>query len=115
MKTIIAGSRTIRKYKIVEEAINESGFEITEIVSGLAKGPDTFGIEWAHRNNIPVKKFPADWAKFGQSAGMIRNKEMAEYDDALIAVWDGKSSGTKNMIQLATDKQLRKFIKLNMI
>ncbi len=111
MKTIVAGSRLIRSYKDVEAAINESGFHITEIVSGLANGPDTFGIEWAFRNGVKVKKFPAEWHKYGNGAGYRRNKQMAEYADALIAVWDGKSSGTKHMIEDAKKKGLQVFVK----
>lgn len=48
--------------------------------------------------DIPVKRFPADWDRHGRAAGPIRNCQMAQYADALIAIWDGKSRGTKNMI-----------------
>lgn len=59
---------------------------------------DKDGEYYAKCNKIPVKQFPADWDQFGKAAGHIRNKQMAEYADALVAVWDGKSPGTKNMI-----------------
>jgi len=101
MRTIIAGSRTIRDYALLERAIVESGFHITEVVSGKeSKGVDRLGEIWAERHSIPVKWFPADWS-LGRKAGPIRNRQMAEYADALLALWDGKSKGTKNMIDTA--------------
>jgi len=101
MKTIVAGSRTISEYSVVQSAIIESGFTITEIVSGCARGVDTLGEKYANLNNLPIQKFPADWNKYGKSAGYIRNGEMARYADALIAIWDGQSKGTKHMIDTA--------------
>lgn len=98
MKVIIAGSRSIADYALVEEAILESPFWITEVVSGAARGVDLIGEEWADNTLTPVKRFPADWNRLGKSAGMVRNREMAEYADALIAVWDGTSYGTRHMI-----------------
>lgn len=101
MKVIIAGSRSITDMQCVIFAIEKSGFNITEVVSGTAKGVDTLGEKWALDNCIKVKKFPANWRKYGNHAGGRRNFQMAEYADALIAVWDGRSNGTKNMINHA--------------
>lgn len=98
MKVIIAGSRSGFVARNVFEAIEESKFVITEIVSGTARGVDRDGEYYGKCNNIPIKRFPADWDQYGKAAGYIRNKQMAEYADALIAVWDGESRGTKNMI-----------------
>lgn len=102
MKVIVAGGRDFNDFDVVANAIVESKFIITEIVSGCAAGVDTLGEIYAAENDIPVKKFPADWKKNGRSAGPIRNGQMAEYADALVAVWDGVSRGTKNMIDQAT-------------
>jgi hypothetical protein len=112
MKVIVAGGRDFTNYALVEEAIKISGFEISQIVSGKAKGVDTLGEVWALANNIPVEAFPADWSQHGRAAGPIRNKQMAEYADALIAIWDGESKGTANMIQQARSKKLNVFIYL---
>jgi len=98
MRTIIAGSRGITSYDAVCIAIEASGIEITEVVSGTAKGVDTLGERYAIENNIPIKRFPAKWKEFGKRAGLLRNTEMAEYAEALIAIWDGKSPGTRDMI-----------------
>ena len=110
MKVIIAGSRTGAKFADVQKAIEQAQFDITFVVSGKANGVDTLGEVWALKNNIKVIEFPAEWVKWGKSAGYRRNVEMANYADALIAVWDGKSVGTKHMINIAKDKGLQVFV-----
>lgn len=108
MKVIIAGSRTITDSKLLMMAILESGFDITEIVSGGARGVDTMGELTAEFLGIPCSRFPADWKTHGRHrAGPIRNRQMADYAEALIAIWDGESSGTKDMIEVAVKKGLR--------
>lgn len=112
MRTIIAGSRTIEQYDLVKTAIESCNWhlEITEVVSGCAEGADLFGEQWAKRKMIPIKRFPADWRKHGKRAGPIRNEEMANYADALIAVWDGVSRGTQDMIERARYHRLRVYV-----
>jgi len=101
VKVVIAGSRGITDMSMVETAIEESGFQIDEVVCGGAKGVDSLGARWAKANGIPVKWFPAQWHRYGKRAGMERNIDMARYADALIAVWDGKSIGTAHMLRIA--------------
>lgn len=110
MRVVIAGSRTITDIQHVEEAIRLSGFDVTEVVCGAASGVDTLGAEWGEEHNVPVKYFPADWKRHGKVAGMYRNNQMADYADAVIAVWDGKSRGTYHMIQVADLKKLQLFV-----
>lgn len=100
MKTIVAGSRDYHNYAHVETMLDYfvKDHIIAEIVSGGAKGADALGERYANEHNIPLKVFPADWNKHGRAAGPIRNAQMGDYADQLIAVWDGKSKGTKNMI-----------------
>lgn len=99
MKVIIAGSRGITDYDCLMEAIQLCPFiDITEIVSGNAKGVDSLGEEWALNHARPCTKFPASWVELGKSAGFVRNVQMADYADALIAIWDGQSKGTFHMI-----------------
>jgi len=103
MKVIIAGSRTIQDFKVVNRALNNSGLEpsvVTEIVSGTAHGVDRLGEQIAQKHGIQVKRFPAGWDRYGKAAGYRRNAEMAKYADVLVAVWDGKSKGTMHMIDL---------------
>ena len=98
MKVIIAGSRTIKDFKAVINAVNNSKFEITEVVCGGAKGVDDLGLKWAMDNNKNLKIFMADWKVYGKSAGPIRNKQMADYCDQAIIICNNKSSGAMNMI-----------------
>jgi len=107
-RIIIAGTRTFNSYDAFRKQLNEI-IDVScqvEIVSGAAKGVDTLAIMYAEENSHKLKLFPADWEKYGKSAGAIRNKEMAEYGDMLIAFWDGESRGTKMMIEIAKKKEL---------
>lgn len=108
MKVIIAGGRDfgLTGDSLVRCALQASRFraKITEVVCGMAPGIDTHGKIWANENGIPVKEFPADWKKHGKAAGPIRNKQMSEYADALILIWDGESRGSRSMLSLAKDK-----------
>lgn len=105
MKLIIAGSRTLTDIKEVVKAMDlaltsNPDYYATEVVCGMAKGADTLGKEWAEHRKIRVKEFPAQWEKFGGSAGHKRNREMGEYADAAVVIWDGKSKGSDGMIQV---------------
>lgn len=107
MKTIIAGSRTINDLALVRQAVLESCFEITEVISGGARGVDRLAIIFAQENNIPCHIMRADWDKYGKSAGFRRNGEMANYADALVAIWDCQSRGTFHMINVAKERGLK--------
>lgn len=107
LKTIVAGSRDITEYQLVHDAIYTSPWLITEIVSGGARGVDTLGEQAAAAFGIPTKIFPADWDTHKRAAGPIRNQQMAEYSEGLIAIWDGKSTGTWDMIKRARKHKLR--------
>ncbi len=110
-RVIIAGGRDITNYDLVVDAVEESGFQIDVVVSGGATGVDTLGEQYADESGIPLTVFRADWHTHGRAAGPIRNRKMAENADALIAIWDGKSRGTKNMIETATKLGLLVYVK----
>ena len=110
MKVIIAGSRSINDYALVKQAIEKAAFSITEVVSGGANGVDKLGEKWALENNIPIKQFLPDWNAHGKAAGPIRNSEMVAYSDALIAVYDGISKGTKDTITKVQNANKQAFI-----
>jgi len=74
------------------------GSEVS-IVSGMARGADRVGVLAAKELGLQLHKFPADWDKHGRGAGYRRNADMAKFADALLAFWDGKSRGTKHMIE----------------
>ncbi len=100
MKLIIAGSRGLGNLQYVDEAYESSPFIATEIVSGGARGVDSLGERYAiHILKIPVQVFIPSWDTFGKRAGILRNIEMGNYADALLAIWDGSSKGTKHMIE----------------
>jgi hypothetical protein len=112
MKTIIAGGRDITDYQLVLDAIKESQFPISTVVCGGAKGVDSLGERYATEMNLQLNMFIPDWDTHGRAAGPIRNRKMAENAEALIAVWDGKSRGTKNMIETARKLGLLVYVKL---
>ena len=110
-KTIIAGGRDFMDYNLLKEKTDKILQEkkVTHkivIISGCARGADTLGLRYASENTFDVEEYPADWNKYGKKAGYMRNVEMAENADALIAFWDGKSKGTKHMIDIATERNL---------
>jgi len=111
MKVIIAGGRDFRDYQRLSDLCDHKLQRYLptelEIVSGTCSGADLLGEAYANERGYSIKRFPADWNKHGKSAGYIRNKQMAEYADALIAFWDGKSKGTKMMIELAQNLGLK--------
>ena len=114
LRIIIAGSRDFNDYKLLKTSIRDILKNISledinkiKIISGTARGADQLGERFAKQFKLEVIKFPADWNSFGKRAGYIRNEEMAKYSvtdnnyGMLVAFWDGKSRGTKHMIDLA--------------
>jgi hypothetical protein len=96
---------------LLETAISESGFEITLFLSGGARGVDSLGEEWARKNGIPVERYKPDWKRFGKGAGVMRNSDLVSKPEALVALWDGKSTGTRDVIRKAQEAGLRVFVK----
>ena len=106
MRTIIAGSRTATSYDDLLAAIAVISWRPTEVISGSARGADVLGEQWARENNIPLRRMPANWSNDGLRAGYIRNIAMAEHAEALLALWNGNSPGTRHMIDIAARKGL---------
>lgn len=107
-RVIIAGSRGFTNYEFLKDTmdrllVNKHDCDIA-IVCGEARGADTLGKKYAVERGYRVLSFQADWEKYNKSAGYIRNAEMADNADALVVFWDGKSRGTKNMIEIASKK-----------
>jgi len=110
MKLIIAGGRNFTNYQKLKQTCDHLLQNQTniEIVSGAYyKGADKLGEQYAKERGYKITQFPANWNKYGKAAGPKRNQQMANYADALIAFWDGKSKGTKNMIDLAKQGGLK--------
>jgi hypothetical protein len=94
----ITGSRSVTDYKIVCEAVNQSRFRITKIISGGAGGVDTLAEIYAKNHGIEFEEFEANWKLYGRRAGPIRNGEMAAVAEAAIVVWNGESKGTLDYV-----------------
>ena len=110
MKIIIAGSRTFTDYKKLKKICDQILQDQTdiEIVSGSCyKGADKLGEQYAKEKGYKLTQFPANWKSYGKAAGPIRNEQMANYADTLIAFWDGKSKGTKHMVEVAKSYNLK--------
>lgn len=108
MKLIIAGSRSFDNYELLKDSLlKDFQNNLTEIVSGTARGADKLGERYALEFNIPITYFKPDWELHRKSAGYIRNEQMAAYADSCICFWDGVSKGTKHMINLAKKYKLK--------
>ena len=99
MKVAVIGSRTFNDYELLRQTLSK--LEITLVVSGGAKGADSLGEEYANANNIPTKIFLPDWDKYGKSAGMLRNSDIINEAEIIVAFWDGESKWCKDAIAKA--------------
>lgn len=117
IKLVIAGSRKLTDYALIDKAIDFARLDrelITEVISGGAKGVDTSAKAWAENNGVPFKEFPALWkdlkakpcsvgsnqyGEYNKMAGFNRNRQMADYGDILLAVWHEGARGTEHMIE----------------
>lgn len=97
MKLIIAGGRDFFLGPIEYQVLDyiHSLYNVTEVVSGGARGVDACGEAWATDHKIPIKIFPPEWHKDGKAAGPIRNEKMAVYADACVCFTGGQ--GTNSM------------------
>lgn len=96
IKCIIAGGRDFEKYSLLKTEADKIDIDI--VVCGMARGADLLGLQYAQEYKLGLKKFPADWDRYKKAAGPIRNKQMGDYADMLLAFWNGESRGTKHMI-----------------
>ncbi|MGH0831265.1 SLOG family protein [Bacillus pretiosus] len=115
-RIIVAGSRGFNDYRklatnLVAYFMRKGYYpKDIEIVSGTADGADKMGEQFAIKGGCKLTRMPADWS-IGRQAGYIRNCEMANYaheenDGVCFCFWDGKSKGTKHMIDIARRKGL---------
>ena len=122
VRLAVVGSRTFRDYALMCEVLGR--FEITEVVSGGARGADALALDsagaalrhgsqsdpraslgppcrgYAHERGLPIKVFPADWGTHGESAGFVRNHAIVAAADEVVAFWDCRSRGTQHAIEL---------------
>ena len=117
MKVIVAGGRDFKDYYLLKETLDNFQQEygnITEVVSGGARGSDKLGEQYANENKIPIKRFVPDWEGLGKKAGHVRNRNMGDYakehNGMLVAFWDKHSRGTKGMIDYAKNIGLKSVV-----
>lgn len=103
----MAGGRDFDDYKKLSDeisrlAMNEYKDRAVSIVSGMARGADHLAVRFARNNEVMLHELWADWKGLGKGAGFVRNRQMADFADGLLAFWDGQSHGTKHMIDTMT-------------
>ncbi len=116
MKLAIIGSRDFNNYDFLHDKMDFIAgtykWNIELVISGGAKGADSLGEQWAKKHAILTKIYYPDWDRYGRSAGFIRNYNIIEDANVVVAFWDGKSKGTKHSIDLAK-KQGKEIIIIN--
>ena len=100
MKIAIVGSRGFPEPERVRAYVRSLKKDDI-VISGGAKGVDSWAVEEAKVQGLETQVFPADWDLFGKSAGYRRNVDIVEAADFVVAFWDGKSKGTAHTIKLA--------------
>ena len=98
MKLIVAGSRTFQDNALLASVLGQHRHHITELLHGGARGAELLGYRWAWKHAIKHQLFRADWERFGKSAGVRRNHQMAQAGDMLVAFHVNNSPGTAHMI-----------------
>lgn len=110
-RVIVVGSRGFYDYQLMERELEKlfneneefAGKEI-KIISGMADGADTLALRYADEHKLTKILFPANWKRYPRVAGFLRNEDMLSVATHLVAFWDGKSSGTRHMIEIAQAK-----------
>ncbi len=106
-RVAVAGCRNYNNYQAAKEFIDFCIYRIKQeytliIVSGGCRGADQLGERYAKENGLRIERYTAKWEVYGKRAGPTRNQQMANISDYVICFWDGKSRGTKSMIDCAT-------------
>ena len=117
IKIVIAGCRDYNNYPEAKAYLDSCITAMPEneyiILCGGCRGADMLGARYAMEKGFKVEYYPAHWERYGKSAGLKRNFQMAQACDCVICFWNGKSKGTKSMIEMA--KQLSKPIRIKMV
>lgn len=117
-KVVIGGCREFTDYAVFSASVDAFLSELVKrgkicILSGACRGVDEMGERYAAEHGFAVERYPAEWGKYGRSAGPRRNREMVEKADFVIAFWDGESAGTRSLVQYA--EQLGKPLRIKKI
>lgn len=101
MKLAVVGSRSFDDYEYLKKMLDYH--PCTQIISGGARGADRLAKRYATERGLPIKEFLPNWDTYGKSAGYIRNEQIVEACDELVAFWNSISHGTKHSLKLAQD------------
>ena len=108
---VICGSRHFTDYSVLSSALDYFLLDFPKdeicIVSGGCRGADSLALRYAQDHSISFLKFPADWKRFGKSAGVVRNFQMLEIADICFGFHDGVSRGTAHMLRISRKKNIR--------
>ncbi len=99
MKLAIIGSREFNDFTLLESYVEKTSPSM--IISGGAKGADTLAEQYAEKHAVELLIFKPDWKQFGRGAGMVRNRQIVDAAEHIMAFWDGQSKGTKASIDYA--------------
>lgn len=114
-KLVVAGSRSFadegRLFADLDRLLARRLPAVEIVTGGCPSGADAIGARYARARGLPLRVFPARWAKLGRAAGPVRNEEMALYADGVIVYWDGESRGSKSMINSAVAHGVRVVIR----
>jgi hypothetical protein len=104
LRLAVVGSRSCEDYELVSGFLGHFINQKPIIVSGGAKGVDSLAERFADENELKKKIYKADWSKYGRAAGPIRNQQIVDNANAMIAFATKDSKGTKNSVKLAVKK-----------
>lgn len=112
-RIVIGGYRNFNNYDVFKDFVDSCIGKETEItiLSGHCKGADLMAERYAKEKGFALEIYPADWQKYGRAAGPIRNKQMVENADTVIAFVSESASGTKNLIGNAKKLGKELFVK----
>lgn len=96
----IVGSRDYQNLDAVRQYVFEQERN-SVIISGGARGVDSVAVDEAKRLGMAYEVYPADWSRYGRSAGALRNHQIVEAATEVVAFWDGKSPGTEITMTMA--------------
>lgn len=103
MNVAIVGGRDFDDYEQFKSCVNGEKIKFKSIISGGARGVDTLAERYAKEIGVPLKIYWPDWTKHGKAAGPIRNRQIIENSDCVIAFWDEKSPGTRSSLKIAEE------------
>ena len=103
LKVIVAAGRDFQNYDLFSEKLNKlfANRDDVVIVPGMTGNADSLAAKYASEHQLRVSEFPPNLVKFQKPNGFRRNVEMARFADACVCFWNGKSEGTKHMIDTA--------------